>query len=419
MGTRAQGRGSFWDAFRNPQLALMIGLGFSSGLPNPLVGDTLSAWLDDVGVSLAVVGLFGFVHLPYNLKFLWAPLFDRFELPFLSRRRGWMVVSQVVLLIAVGVMGSLDPTTGPWAVAALAFLIGFGGASQDIAVDAYRTELLPEEQRASGVAIFVAAYRIALIVAGSLALVLADTLSWTVVFWVLASLMLVGIGTTLIGSKPDAQPPPPASMKEALLEPFREFLRRDQALLLLSIVMLYKFGDVVVSQLRTPFLRSVGFTLVEIGTMGKLVGMAATIVGALVGGGLVAKWSLKKAMIVFGVAQAIPNLTYAALALVGKNYPLMAVGYGVDNFMGGMGAAALIAFLMTLCDKRYTATQYALFTSLMTVPGRLFGLGSGWLATELGWPAMWVISVVVAAPAIVLLTKVDLTEHDGDARRAA
>ncbi|HHH31258.1 MAG TPA: MFS transporter, partial [Polyangiaceae bacterium] len=192
----------------------------------------------------------------------------------------------------------------------------------------------------------------------------------------------------------------------------REFLQRDQAWLLLSIVLLYKFGDVVVGQLRTPFLRSVGFTLTEIGTMGKLVGIAATIVGALVGGGFVAKWSLKRAMIAFGIAQALPNLTYAALAYTGKNYVLMAAGYGIDNFMGGMGTAALIAFLMTLCDKRYTAMQYALFTALMTVPGRLFGLGSGWLVTQVGWPALWVISVVVAVPALLLLARARLPEPE-------
>lgn len=405
------GKPSYWDAFRNPRLALMIGLGFSSGLPNPLAGDTLSAWFDDVGVGVAALAFFtNWAHLPFNLKFVWAPLFDRFSLPFLSRRRGWMIVAQVGLLVLIGVMGTFDPATQPWLVAALAMLVAFMAASQDIVVDAYRTELLPLEQRASGVAIFVAAYRVALIVSGSLALVLADRLPWTFVFYFLAGLMSVGIVFTLISPVPEGQPLPPRTLRDAVVEPFRDLLQRDQAWLLLAIVMLYKFGDVVVSAIRTPFLRSVGFTLTEIGVAGKFVGIAATIIGALVGAGFVAKWGLKKALIVFGVGQAVPNLTYALLGVVGKSYPLMIAGYGIDNVMGGMGTAAQVAFFMTICNKRYTATQYALLTSLMTIPGHLFGMGSGAIVVSIGWPAMWVLSVVFALPALFLLHKVRIVE---------
>lgn len=404
---------SYWDAFRDPRLALMIGLGFSSGLPNPLAGDTLSAWFDDIGVGIAALTFFvGWAHLPYSLKFIWAPLFDRFSLPFLSRRRGWMVVSQVGLLVGIGVMGSFDPASQSWLVTILAMGVAFMGASQDIVVDAYRTELLPEAQRASGVAVFVAAYRVALIVSGALVLVLADHFPWTYVFWFLAGLMSIGIVFTLVGPPPDAQPPPPRTLRDAVIEPFREFMKRDQAWLLLAIVMLYKFGDVVVGTIRTPFLRSVGFTLTEIGVAGKFVGISATILGALIAGGFVAKWGLKRALIVFGIGQAVPNLTYALLGVVGKSYPLMIAGYGIDNFMGGMGTAAQVAFFMTIVNKRFTATQYALLTSLMTVPGRLFGMGSGVIAEAAGWPTMWILSVVFALPALLLLTKVRIVEPE-------
>ncbi|MBX3269764.1 MAG: AmpG family muropeptide MFS transporter [Sandaracinaceae bacterium] len=404
---------SFWDAFRDPKLALMLGLGFASGLPNPLAGDTLSAWFDDVGVPLASVAFFGgLVHLPYNLKFVWASVFDRFWPPFLSRRRSWLLVCQVALLVLIGALGALDPSKGPALVAGLALVVAFTAASQDIVADAYRTELLSAEQRASGVAIFVMAYRVALIVTGSLALIVADHVSWTVAFGMLAALMSVGVVTTLIAPPVAVPPRTPRTMREAIVEPFRELLGREQVWLLLFITMLYKFGDVFVTAIRTPFLREVGFTLTEIGSIVKLIGLIATIVGALLGGGLVAKWGLKRAMIVFGVAQAVPNLSYAALAVVGKSYSLLAVGIGVDNLAGGMGTAALTAFFMTICNRRFTAMQYALLTSLMTVPGRLLGMGSGWLTEHIGWPALWVASVVAAIPALVLLVYVRIVEPD-------
>ncbi|MEZ4337779.1 MAG: AmpG family muropeptide MFS transporter [Sandaracinaceae bacterium] len=406
-------KGSFWDAFRDPKLALMLGFGFASGLPNPLAGDTLSAWFDDAGMDLAAIGFFGgLVHLPYNLKFVWASVFDRFWPPFLSRRRSWLLVFQVALLVLIGVMGSFDPSTRPTLVAALAILVTFTAASQDIVTDAYRTELLPEAERASGVAIFVAAYRVALIVAGSLALILADQLPWSVVFWILGGLMSIGILCTLLAPPVEVPPRAPKTLTEAVVDPFREFLKRDQAILLLFVTMLYKFGDVFTGAIRTPFLREVGFSLTEIGTLAKLVGIATSIAGALIGGGFVAKWGLKRAMIVFGVAQALPNLSYALLALVGKSYTLLGVGIGVDNFMGGMGTAALTAFFMTICNRRYTAMQYALLTSLMTVPGRLLGMGSGWLTEHIGWPALWTLSVVVAAPALLLLARARIEEPE-------
>ena len=401
-------RPSFWDAFRDPRLALMLGFGFASGLPNPLTGSTLTAWLGSLEVDLTTIGLFAAVHLPYNFKFVWAPLLDRFRLPFLGRRRGWMLLTQLVLVVGVGALGSLDPRSAPFAVALLAFGAAFASASQDIVIDAYRTELLPAAERASGTALFVAAYRVALIAAGAGALILSDRVSWTVVYWLLAALMGVGVVTTLLAPAPPAARPGPRSLREAVVEPFREFLKRPQAPALLAILMLYKAGDVVAGHLLIPFLQELGFSNTEVGAVLKGLGLGATVLGSLLGGGLVAKWGLKRSLLVFGVLQAVANVAYAVLATVGESHALMTVAIALDNLMNGMGTAAFVALLMTLCDVRYTATQYALFSSLMTVPGRLFGMGSGWLAAQAGWPAFFLLTIVAAAPALALLLRVDL-----------
>lgn len=402
--------GSFWDAFRDPRLALMLGLGFSSGLPSPVNGSTLGAWLDDAGVALTTIGLFNWVQVPANFKFVWSPLLDRFRLPFLGRRRGWIVLFQVALLIAVGVMGSLDPQRALWWVGVLAVVVAFLGASQDIVVDAYRTDLLPPEERASGTAIFVAAYRVALIAATSGALLLSDVLPWTAVYWILASLMGVGIVTTLLAPTPPASELAPRTLAEAIVEPFREFLRRRDAWWFLLFILFYRVGDIVAGgNVFIPFLRDVGFDDTAV-ALAKGLAIGASIAGALFGGGLVAKWGLRRSLIVFGVLQATANGLYALLAVLGDSLPLMVGSVAFDNFMNGMGTAAFVALLMTLCNKRYTATQYALFSSLMTLPGRILAGGSGWLAETSGWPSFFLLSVVLGLPALLIVALVPIPE---------
>lgn len=396
----------------------MVGLGFASGLPNPLSGDTLKAWLSTMDVSLGAIGLYSLVHLPYNLKFVWAPIFDRYRLPFLSRRRDWMIVAQLAVLVAVGVLGSLDPVRGPFWVALLAVVVAFFSASQDISIDAYRTDLLPPAERASGTAIFVAMYRVALIVSSAGALILADHLPWSTVYWILAGLMGVGVLTTLLAPPAAYEDAPPRTLREAVVEPIREVLKRDHATALLAIVMLYKVGDVVASQLLTKFMLDLDFSLTDIGAIRKGLGLGATIVGSLLGGGLVAKWGLRRAMIVFGILMSTANLLYAALAFEGKSYPLLTVAIGVDNLMNGMGTAAFVAFLMSLCNKKMTATQYALFSSLMTVPGLLLASVSGFLAEAVGYPIFFAFTVVAAIPALVLLRTVPLDDPAEAAREA-
>lgn len=402
---------SFWDAFRSPRLALMIGLGFASGLPNPLTSSTLTAWLETQGLSIEMIGATSILALPYNLKVFWAPLLDRFRIPYLGRRRGWMLLAQLCLAVCIAALGSVDPRTGLYAVFFIAIGIAFFSASQDVVSDAYRTDLLPPEQRASGTAIFVASYRAAMIVASAVALFVADLTSWSFTFWVMAALMSVGILTTLVAPTPDTEAAAPRSLRDAVVEPLKEYFRRDRALTFLAIVMLYKFGDVVAGHLLNPFLLRVGFTLTDVAALGKGLGLAATIVGALLGGGLVARWGLRRCLIVFGILQGVANLSYAAVAVVGKSYAMLAFAIAADNLLNGLGTAAFVALLMTLCDRRFTATQYALFSSLSTVPGRLFGIGSGWVVSHSGWALFFVLSLVAALPAIALLFTVRIEER--------
>ncbi|HJL19375.1 MAG TPA: AmpG family muropeptide MFS transporter [Sandaracinaceae bacterium LLY-WYZ-13_1] len=403
-------RPSFWDAFRDPRLALMVGLGFSSGLPSPVNGTTLGAWLDDAGVSLAAIGLFAWVQFPANFKFVWAPLLDRFRLPFLGRRRGWALLTQLLLLGSIGLMGSLAPDSQLFWIAVVAVWVAFLGASQDIVLDAYRTDLLPAEERASGTAIWVAAYRGALIVATSGALLLGTIMPWSSVYWVLAALILVGIGSTLLAPSPPAAQVAPRTLGRAVVKPFTEFLRRDHALWFLVFILLYRVGDILMGgNVFIPFLRDVGFDD-PTSALAKGVGMGATIFGTLLGGGLVAKWGLRRSLFVFGILQAVANGLYALLALAGPHAWMLIGAVGFDNVMNGMGTAAFVALLMTLCNKRYTATQFALFSSLMTLPGRLLAGGSGWLAAEAGWPVFFLVTIVFAVPALVIVFSLPIPE---------
>lgn len=403
-------RGSFWDAFRSPRLALMLGLGFASGLPNPLTGSTMTAWFASEGVTLAMIGFASIFHLPYNLKFLWAPLLDRYGIPGLGRRRGWMLLAQLALVLSIAALGTFDPSSALTQIGVLAVFTAFFSATLDIAADAYRTDVLPAPQRASGTAIFVAGYRAALIVAGAVGLILSDLLPWTVVYWIFAGLMGVGILTTLIAPPAPTEAIAPRSIVEAVVDPITELLKRPGIVRLIAIIMLYKVGDVVAGQLQIPFFMEMGFSKTEIGAVLKGLGLGATIVGALIGGGLVARWGLKGTLIAFGFAQALANLSYVGVANAGKSYAWMTGAIGLDNFMNGLGTSAFVALLMTLCNKRFTAFQYALFSSLMTVPGRLLGYLSGRLADEAGWTSFFLISTLAALPALALLFFVDIRE---------
>ena len=385
-------------------MGVMAAVGFASGLPLALSGSTLQAWLTAEGVDIATIGMFSLVGLPYVCKFLWAPLLDRFVPTRLGRRRGWMFLSQIAIGILLAIMAFTTPASATQMAAVLACLLALCSATQDVAADAYRADLLPPKERGLGAALSVTGYRVAMLVSGGVALIIADRTGWTTTYLVMAGLMLSGILVSVFGPEPEHAAVAPASLEEAVLHPFREFLQRQRALWLLALIILYKLGDAFAGSLTSAFLiRGAGFDLTDVGVVYKGVGLAATILGALFGGGLLARMGLFRALLVFGILQAVTNLGFMLLAWVGKNYLVMTLVITLENLAGGMGTAAFVAFLMALCDRRYSATQFALLSALSAV-GRVFvGPLAGVSVAALGWPAFFALTVVTAMPGLGLL----------------
>jgi len=390
----------------NRRVATVLFLGFSSGLPLALSGGTLQAWLTVEGVDIKTIGLFTLVGLPYTLKFLWSPLLDRFTVPLFGRRRGWILVFQALLLILIFAMSVVSPVKAPWVLAFLAFGLAFASSSQDIVVDAYRTEVLREKERGLGAAVSVTGYRIAMLVSGALALILSGILGWRSTYMIMAGLMVVGMMAVWLGPEPENPGTPPKSMREAVSGPLVEFFSRDGAWLVLGLIILYKLGDAFAGSLTTSFLiRGVGFSVGEVGTINKGMGLAATIVGALFGGALMSRLRLYRSLLLFGVLQAVSNLSFMILALVGKSYAMLVFTIAFENLAGGMGTAAFVAFLMALCNHNFTATQFALLSALASL-GRVFvGPASGVLVDEFGWLLFFLVTFFAAIPGLVLLWK--------------
>ncbi len=390
-------------ALANPRTAVMLPLGFASGLPLALVSDTLRMWLNETGVALASIGIFGLVGLPYTIKFLWAPVMDRFVAPWLGRRRGWMLVTQVGLLVGIVTVALAGATHLLWLLGVLALVVAFLSASQDIAFDAYRTDVLEAEERGFGAALSVTAYRLAMLASGGFALFLADHIGFERTYLVMAGLMTLGIAGTLLAPEPAEAPPPPRSLRQAVEGPMREFFSRHAAVWLLVLILLYKIGDAFAGFFTGIFLRDLGFTLTEIGVVYKAMVLAATLAGALLGGILMVRLGLFVSLLLFGALQAVTNLVFVVLAVVGKSYALMVVSVALENIAGGMGTAAFVALLMSLCDHRYTATQYALLSALAAV-GRVFvGYPAGLLADAVGWGLFFSATFVAALPGLWLL----------------
>lgn len=381
----------------------MLPLGFASGLPLALTGGTLQAWLTMANVELATIGLFAYVGLPYTVKFLWAPIMDRIVPPWLGRRRGWMIVTQLGLVAALTAMALTGPTMVPHVFAAIALGVAFVSASQDIVFDAYRTDVLKPEERGLGVATWVTGYRLAMIVSGSVALILADRIGWTNTYLCLAGVMLLGIVTILISPDPTDAPQAPRSMNEAVWGPLREFFSRPMALALLSLIVLYKIGDAFAGALTTPFLmRGLDFSSTDVGVI-RAFGLGSTILGAFIGGILMPRLGLFRSLFVFGLLQAVSNLSFLVLSWVGKNYAAMAVAVAFENLTGGMGTAAFVSLVMSLCDHRYTATQFALLSSVEAL-GRVFlGWPAAKLVGSLGWGPFFFVTFIAALPGLWLL----------------
>ena len=388
----------------NPRVVTVLFLGFSSGLPLALSGGTLQAWLTVEDVDIKTIGLFSLVGLPYTLKFLWSPLMDRFVVPIFGRRRGWIVLSQLALIGLILGMSVTSPQNGLWFLALLAFCLTFVSASQDVAIDAYRTEVLRERERGMGAAVSVTGYRVAMLVSGALALILSEYLGWRATYMLIALIMSIGVVAVWLGPEPEDPGTPPASMKDAVEGPFKEFFSRTGVWSLLALIVLYKLGDAFAGSLTTTFLiRGVNFSVGEVGAINKGMGLASTIIGALFGGVLMARLRLFKALLIFGILQAVSNLSFMVLALVGKSYPLMIFTIAFENLAGGMGTAAFVAFLMILCNHSYTATQFALLSALASL-GRVFvGPLSGVLVDGMGWTVFFFTTFLFALPGLVLL----------------
>ena len=396
---------SLFSVFRSPRLFWVLLLGFSSGIPLALTGTTLQAWMATEKIDLAVIGVFSLVGLPYTVKYLWAPVMDRFVPPFLGRRRGWMLVTQLGLVLAISAMAFSDPAGATGLFAVLALLVSFSSASQDVVIDAYRTEVLEPIELGPGAGVHILGYRIAMLTSGAIALILADRLPWKTVYLLMAGSVLVGVIASLFSPEPQLKEKPPASLKEAVAEPFVEFLARPGAIGILAFVILYKLDVVMATALTTPFMLELGFTKTDIGAVTKGFGMAATIVGTLAGGAYVARAGMLSSLWLFGILQSVSTLAFLALARLGHHYPMMVAAIGLENLCSGMGTAAYAAFLMSLCDKRFTATQYALLTSLMALSRVIVGAPTGYLAKTFGWEAYFLISMLAAVPGLLLLLR--------------
>jgi PAT family beta-lactamase induction signal transducer AmpG len=394
----------YYKMFTSRRMAVMVLLGFSSGLPFPLTGGTLQAWLTTAGVDIKTIGIFSLVGLPYTLKFLWSPFMDRFVPPWLGRRRGWIIPLQLLLLIGIALMALGSPQKMPLALAVIALIVAFISASQDIVVDAYRTDILPDIERGFGAATFVFGYRIAMLVAGAIALIMSDRIGWQNTYFLMAIFMIIGVCGTFMGQEPDHKVVPPKTMEEAIWGPLKEFFSRKSALLFILLVILYKLGDAYAGSLTTPFLiRGVNFTPTDVGTINKGLGLIATIAGALFGGTVMVKLGLFRSLMVFGIFQMISNLSFMVLAWIGKSYPAMITAVAFENVSGGMGTAAFTALIMALCDKRYSATQFALLSSLSALGRVVIAPTSGYIVDVVGWPVFFFITTLVALPGLALL----------------
>ncbi|MDH4400666.1 MAG: muropeptide transporter [Burkholderiaceae bacterium] len=392
--------------YTSRRVAPLLALGFASGLPLALTGGTLQAWATIEQVSLQEIGFLTLVGTAYTLKFLWAPLIDRYAPPWLGRRRGWMVLMQALLALGMLAMGCLSPGQSLLPLALLAVFVAFCSATQDIAFDAYRSDVLRKDERGAGAALSVLGYRLAMLVSGGLALIIADQwLGWGATYMLMGGLMLLVALASFWAPEPEVPAQMPRSLREAVIEPFREFFGRPEAITVLVLIVLYKLGDAFAGALSTTFLiRAAGYTATEVGTVNKLLGLASTIVGALAGGALMARLGLYRSLMLFGVLQAVSNLGFWVISVGPQNVWLMAAGVGIENLCGGMGTAAFVALLMGLCNQQFSATQFALLSALSAV-GRTYLAGplTPQLVQAAGWPTFFLLTVLIALPGLWLL----------------
>ena len=402
--------------YLQPRLLIVFVMGFASGLPLALSSATLSFWLAESGVALTAIGLFALVGTPYNVKFLWAPFVDRLSLPWLGRRlgrrRSWMLLIQLGLMAAIALLGVSRPEVTPLLTASCALAVAFFSASQDIVIDAYRIEILQPDEQGAGAAMTQAGYRLGAIVAGAGALFLADQVDWSLVYAAMALLVVVGMIAALLAPDPERCSPQveessgKPNFRSMAVDPFVEFFQRNgsaTAIVILAFILLYKLGDAYAGVMAYPFYYEMGFSKSEVATVSKLFGVAATVVGVFVGGLIVKRFGIMPSLLGCGLLQMLSNLMYAAQALAGHDVQFLYYTIGIENLSGGMGSSAFVAYLSVLCNKRYTGTQFALFTSFMAFGRTLLSASSGWVVEVTGWFQFFLISTLVALPGLLLL----------------
>ncbi|ACQ92424.1 AmpG-related permease [Tolumonas auensis DSM 9187] len=390
------------------RMLICVFTGFSSGLPLYLLLNLVPAWLKTEQIDLKAIGLLSLVQFPYTWKFIWSPLIDRYPILNLGRRRGWMLISQLALIVAIAALGFFSPQTSLWTIAYLAFGVAFFSASQDIVLDAYRREILSDHELGLGNSVHVNAYRIAGLVPGSLSLILADHLPWHWVFPITALFMLPGLMLTLMCKEP-ASSSVPRTLREAVIEPFHEFIQRQgvqNALLILAFIFLYKLGDSMATSLATPFYQDIGFSKTEIGLIAKHAGLWPSVIGGMLGGIWMLQLGINRALWLFGIVQILAIFGFYWLAGVGHDRVALGFAIGFEAFGVGIGTAAFIAFIARTTDPRYTATQFALFTSLAAVPRTFFNASTGWLVEAMGWQNFFLLCALLAVPGMLLLFKV-------------
>jgi PAT family beta-lactamase induction signal transducer AmpG len=400
------------QALGDKRMTAVLLLSFASGLPFNLTGFTLQAWLASSGLDIKTIGIFGLVGFPYIFKFLWAPLLDRYLPPLLGRRRGWILIYQVCLAICIGVMGFCSPTKEPYVLGAVALLVAFLSASQDIVVDAYRVDVIPPSERALAAAAITFGYRTAAMLAGTVLVLIAaflepsmgSALGWRIAFLMVACIMAATILATIWAPEPDVPGRPPLTLADAVWHPLRDLISQKGAAGFLLLVLLYKVGDAFALSLYSAFMiKGVGFSLAELSVAGKVNMTVSTIIGVTIGGIIYMRWGMFRSLLIFGIGQALTNLLYVWLALAGKKIWLLVLATSLDTGIGGMGQAAFVAFLVAQCSPNFSATQYALLSAMSAVPRVLMGTIAGQVVAAIGWAHFFVVTCVTATPGLILL----------------
>jgi PAT family beta-lactamase induction signal transducer AmpG len=394
-------------ALLTARMLIALIMGFASGLPLFLTSTVLQAWMKESNVDLGTIGLFALVGLPYTLKFLWAPLMDRYIPSLLGRRRGWLLVWQLLLTASIAMLATSDPSRMLMMTAVAALLLSFFSASQDIVIDAYRRESLSDDEQGMGAALYVSGYRVGILLATGGGLIMADYMSYQSVYFVMATAMAASMIATLLAKEPEMNHGHPDTLKEAVIAPFKEYFTRKHAVLILLFIFLYKIGDTMASQMTIPFYLELGFSKTEIGSIVKLFGFWATIAGTFLGGLLIMRFGIFFGLIWFGILQALSTAGFAILAWIGYAPIALGVVITFENLSGGLGTAAFVGFMASLTDKRFTATQYALLTSFMGMPRVFAAAPTGYMAASMGWANFFVFCTLIAIPGLLLIYWLD------------